>query len=124
MDQWMTWATVALTWAVRAMALVVALLFIRFLYRAITYKEPSEDRSGRASVFTEALETLRAGKPYQMKDASLFDGSELKLRLFAEALSGQLNHPVGFDDISYGTSGEVVFFTGVEGAVTIVVNIF
>jgi hypothetical protein len=114
MDQWMTWAHVALTWAVRAMALVVALLFIRFLYRVITYKEPAEDRSGRATVFADAIETLRSGKPYQLKDASLFDGSDLKLRLFAESLSGQLKHPVGFDDISYATSGEVIFFTDVE----------
>lgn len=114
MNQWLDGATVALTWAVRGLALVLALLFIRFLYRMVTYKPPDDYRSGRSKVFAEALATLKAGKQYHLKNLDLFDGSSEKLRFFAEALSGQLHHRVMFDEISFGTSGEVVFSTGAE----------
>lgn len=117
MGGWLDVATVAFTWAVRGMAVIVGILFIRFLYRVVTYKEQEADRSGRAKIFHDALEALRAGKKYHLKNPAPFDGSTYKLRLFAEALSGELRHPVSFDEISFGTSGEVIFFTGVEEVV-------
>ena len=113
-DQWLDGATVALTWSVRALAAIVAFLIVRFIYRMIIYKEPGTNHSDRAQIFTDAVNTLRAGKTYRLTDISIFDGREEKIRLFAEALSGQLKHPVGFDELSYDTSGEILFFTGTE----------
>ena len=101
-------------WIFDVILLGAVLLVFLFLYRVITYKPVESGRSGRAQIFADALETLRAGRKYHLKSTYLFDGSSEKLRLFAEALSGQLDHPVMFDEISFGTSGEVVFSTGAE----------
>ena len=114
-EQWMNGANIALTWSVRALAAIVGFVVIRFIYRVITYKDPEIDKSGRSKVFSDALDTLARGKVYRLTDISIFDGREEKIRLFAEALAGQLKHHVGFDDLSYETSGEVLFFTGAEG---------
>ncbi len=115
MSQWLDGASIVLTWAVLlGLALVVAFMVIRFLFRLVTYKPSDPHYKGRAKVFAEALATLRAGKQYHLKNLDLFDGSSEKLRFFAEALSGQLDHRVMFDEISFGTSGEVVFSTGAE----------
>jgi hypothetical protein len=113
-EQWLDGATIALTWSVRALAAIIGFLVIRFIYRMITYKDPEIDKSGRSRVFSDALATLGSGQVYRLTDISIFDGREEKIRLFAEALSGQLKHHVGFDDLSWETSGEVLFFTGAE----------
>jgi hypothetical protein len=89
-------------------------VLLALIIRVITYKPPEADRSSRAKMFEDALTALRAGKTYHLKNPASFDNSAEKLRFFAEALSGQLRHPVGFDDISFETSGEALFFTGVE----------
>ncbi len=98
-------------WAI-GVPLGLALLIL--IIRMITYKPAAPNRGDRAKIFAEALATLRAGKKYHLKNSVIFDGNSEKLRFFAEALSGQLHHRVMFDEISFGTCGEVVFSTGEE----------
>lgn len=101
-----------MAWWLIGVPLGIALLVL--IIRVIAYKPPAPNRGDRAKVFADALATLRAGKKYHLKNSDLFDGSSEKLQFFAEALSGQLHHRVMFDEISFGTCGEVVFSTGAE----------
>ena len=110
MDGWADGLRVALTWGIRGMAVIVGVLFLIFLYRMITYKEPEVSHSGRADIYAEALATLRSGKKYTLRSVAVFDNNPQKLILFAEALGGELHTQVAVDE----TGGEIVFFTAAE----------